>query len=508
MDRVIHQTPNFTAALAMSSRRVYKLEAYGADYNGYGWYSGDGMLYIYNGDGIQHNASYTTETNPYHIPGTTVDETPRDPAFHVSYTTYWGYPDNLWAGAATDGKNTMCTYEIGNKYVSSLKGKKSYFLLGDKVVCMGSGISGGTGNVYTTVENYWIEKKGELTGVSELKLSIKKMTASASPGVEYENMEQYDGATDVMGNWFLFDLGEVCEASGVTMKFPSGKKRQEIFRIEVSTDGVTFNTVYDGRSSGTSTLNEYFHAPFKARYIRLVCLQNTVSKWFTFHNFGVIKSGYDEKYIRELMSSITTGFDDVYIDGNLADVEFNKEFVYDSPKYAYIEGAGGYVFTDAQSLSFKRETYEDSVQPFASLWINHGKSPVNKTYSYVLLPKATIEETKRYAENPTVEIISNTPQLHLAKDKETGVWGASVFAVGKCMDIDVKTPCTLVCDTKNNTLYVSDPTHRFNTVKLIMPGSMHVKAQDGVTVNENEVTIDISVRKGDTYSLTYSNRGR
>ncbi len=500
MDRVVHRAEKFTAGLAMSSRRIFKLESFGVGANSTGWYTGDGMLYIYDGTG-QHNASYTSSANPYHIPGTTVDSTPRDPAFSTADAVNWGYPDNLWAGATTNGKTTMCTYEIGNKYVSSLKGKKSYFLLGDKVVCMGSGISAGNGNVYTTVENYLIKKGGQIKALSDIKIPIQTMRNSQKPDVVYTN--SYSANSGTWGDWYLYDLGEVREGSGIMLTFANGAKRRDLFSVEVSKDGVNYELIYDGGGNGKSLKPQYFHCPFEARYIKINCYGNNASKWFSYSDIAVIEKGYDEAYINELTVSIVTGFEDVFIDGQLQEVEFNKEKVFENPKYAYIENGSGFVFLDADSLSFNRETYENSTLPFASMWINHGNIPKNETYAYVLLPKSSKEEVEAFYENPTVEILENTPSLHIVRDKETGIWGASVFVAGKCMDINVKTPCTILGDTKNKTLYVSDPTHRFKEITLIMPSGIKVKAQKGIKVNGQKVTIDISAEKGKTYSFTY-----
>jgi len=510
MDRVIHRMPEFTAGLAMSSRRIYKLEATNENTNGYGWYIGDGMLYMYNGDAKQHNPLYTTESNPYHMPGTTVDSTPRIADWHTSQAIDWGYPDNLWAGATTNGTTTMATYEIGNKYVSSLKGKKSYFMLDDKIVCIGSGITAGNGNVYTTVENFMLSEKGEISAMSDLKLPVAKMTTSVEPGVEYTKHAIFDGdissayGSNVYGSWYEYDLGEVKNASGIAIAFTNGTKRQEIFKLEVSEDGENYTTVLDSRGSGTTTKLQYFPAPFKARYVRLVGLANTKSAWFNFSEFNVIADGYAEDHVKEVLATITTGFEDFYVGEEKIETAFNKEFNFNNAEYAWLESAGGYVFGKGSNITFEKETYKDSIQPFAAILLNHGEHPYNASYSYTLLPKKTREETKAYSENPTVEILSETPGLHLAYDKESGIYGASVFYVGKVLDMTVKTPCTLLKDTSKKKIYVSDPTHRFKEIVIELPKGMTVEEEDGIKVNGQQVTINISARKGATYSFSYT----
>ena len=506
MDRVIHRMPSFTAALAMSSQRVYKLETLGGN-NTTGWYTGDGMLYMYIGNGKQHSSMYTTKVNPYHMPGTTVDSTQRPTDWVSSNNPNWGFPDNLWAGAATDGMTTMATYEIGNKYVSTLKGKKSYFMLNDKVVCVGSGITGGNGRVYTTVENFFVDKKGEAVGMSDLKIPIKSMETTAVPGETYTEHNTFDGDTGTA--WASETNGveityEVTQASGIAMAFDKGARRHEIFRVDVSEDGQNFHTILDTQSNGTTTKLQYFPADFKARYVKIVGFGNSTSAWFSFSEFSVIRGGFTKEYIAEVFEEITIGYEDVYIDDEKLPVEFNKEFNYENARYAYIPEAGGYVFGKGSNVIFNRETYGGSVQPFATILLNHGENPVNASYAYTLLPKATAEETKSYAENPTVEVLSATPKLHLLYDKESGIYAASVFAVGKAADMDVKTPCTLIKDTKKKTVYVADPTHRFKEIKIILPKGMKAVKSDGVKISGQEVRIDISKNKGATYSFSYT----
>ena len=73
-------------------------------------------------------------------------------------------PNNSWAGAATDGKITVASQQLtGNAADRSkkLEAWKSWFMLEDKIICLGTGITGGEGSVSTIVENALLYEKPE-----------------------------------------------------------------------------------------------------------------------------------------------------------------------------------------------------------------------------------------------------------------------------------------------------------------------------------------------------------
>ena len=161
MDRAQWRNDEYTAALSMSSERVMKYEAQGTQ-NLRGWYTGDGMLYLYTGDQKQYTRNYFDKVNALFMPGTTVDETKRT----EENTKNGMMSDKSWAGGATDGINAVCGYELSTAPLAdvpqgiSIEGRKSYFLLNGKVVCIGSGITGGEGEVCTVVDNRLIDIEG------------------------------------------------------------------------------------------------------------------------------------------------------------------------------------------------------------------------------------------------------------------------------------------------------------------------------------------------------------
>ncbi len=158
MDRAVHRTPRFTAALAMASDRIAHYEC-GNGENPRGWHTGSGMLSWWpRGSGDQYTDWYWPTVDWYRLPGTTVST--RRLADRAGGE--WGAPRPAvrWVGGTTDG-----TYAAVGQHLkglgSSLQARKSWFFLDDAVVCLGAGISCADGvPVETVVDNRNLGENG------------------------------------------------------------------------------------------------------------------------------------------------------------------------------------------------------------------------------------------------------------------------------------------------------------------------------------------------------------
>lgn len=82
------------------------------------------------------------------------------------------------------------------------------------------------------------------------------------------------------GQWIQYKLVEPKVIDKVKIAFYNGHTRSTIFDILVSADGFTWEEVYSGQSSGTTSQFETFEfAPVMARYIRIVGHGNTSNAW-------------------------------------------------------------------------------------------------------------------------------------------------------------------------------------------------------------------------------------
>ncbi|MFE7039675.1 polysaccharide lyase 8 family protein [Streptomyces atratus] len=154
MDRVVHRRPGWACALSLSSKRISAYEA-GNGENLHGWYTGDGMTYLYDGDDLgQFNDGFWPTVDPYRLPGTTVDTRQRtDLGAGAGTSTY--RPTNAVAGGAVlDGRYGAAAMEVIGAQGTTLRTKKSWFLLDNAVIALGAGITASDGRpVETIVEN-------------------------------------------------------------------------------------------------------------------------------------------------------------------------------------------------------------------------------------------------------------------------------------------------------------------------------------------------------------------
>ena len=147
MDQTVHLRPGWGFALSMSSSTIANYEYMNGE-NAHGWYTGDGMSYLYNDDLAQFSDDFWPTVDPYRLPGTTVDVTPRADGSGQSYLS----PNN-WVGGATLLTNGVAGMDLA-AWNSTLTAKKSWFMFDNEAVCLGAGITcTGITNVQTTVEN-------------------------------------------------------------------------------------------------------------------------------------------------------------------------------------------------------------------------------------------------------------------------------------------------------------------------------------------------------------------
>ncbi len=95
-----------------------------------------------------------------------------------------------------------------------------------------------------------------------------------------------------------------------------------------------------------------------------------------------------------------------------------------------------------------------------SLWLDHGKSPSNACYSYIVAPAVGLEKMKAYAKNPPVEVISNTPDLQAVRHKglkiiQAAFYKAGVLRIKNGLVITVNKPCLLLVHQKKEGLQIA-----------------------------------------------------
>ncbi|WP_443064054.1 polysaccharide lyase 8 family protein [Streptomyces sp. NBC_00376] len=154
MDRVVHRRPGWACALSLSSKRISAYEA-GNGENLHGWYTGDGMTYLYDGDDLgQFNDGFWPTVDPYRLPGTTVDTRPRTDLGTGAGTSTYRPANTVAGGAVLDGRYGAAAMEVIGAQGTTLRSRKSWFLLDNAVIALGAGITASDGRpVETIVEN-------------------------------------------------------------------------------------------------------------------------------------------------------------------------------------------------------------------------------------------------------------------------------------------------------------------------------------------------------------------
>ncbi|MEY3897228.1 MAG: hypothetical protein RLZZ214_2749, partial [Verrucomicrobiota bacterium] len=162
---------------------------------------------------------------------------------------------------------------------------------------------------------------------------------------------------------------------------------------------------------------------------------------------------------------------------------------------------------------------------YLKLWFNHGVTPSNAKYEYVILPNRNAAGVKAYAANPDVIILSNTQPtgsatgIQAVKSLVNGVVAANFWARTSGPDnggtadfITVsKQSSIIVRETANSiSVGVSDPTQgNTGTITVTLSGRASLgtlSADSGVTVTAtNPITLSVNVNgsKGKSYNASF-----
>jgi hyaluronate lyase len=239
MDRVAMHRQAFSFGLSMSSTRVGEYEINTTSpTNLKGWYTGAGVTYLYLGNpDTQYMDTYWATVDWYHLPGTTADLSPLSviPSEAVA-----GVTDQNWVGGAQVSKTFGVAGMSAHPADTALYAKKSWFMLDDKIVCLGAGITCASGGeVDTTVENRKLGKTGTTTfNIADTVYSLSAPTVWPNPVTV---------TTGTGGTW--------CALEGVAgYCFPEGASNLQAQFVSGSGAWTTINPT----DSDTATYTDYY----------------------------------------------------------------------------------------------------------------------------------------------------------------------------------------------------------------------------------------------------------
>ncbi len=140
---------NMKFVISMHSNRIANYETMNKE-NLKGWYTGDGMTYIYT-ENSSDFVDYFPTVNPLRLSGTT--ESTNDRVISSGERRHPKYlSPKTWVGGAGNGKEAF----IGMDFISwnnLTEAKKSYLLLDGIMVALGSNIKSSDGDIITVVDN-------------------------------------------------------------------------------------------------------------------------------------------------------------------------------------------------------------------------------------------------------------------------------------------------------------------------------------------------------------------
>ncbi|HHW6878139.1 TPA: polysaccharide lyase 8 family protein [Staphylococcus aureus] len=193
MDRVTYHNKDldFAFGLSMTSKNVARYESINGE-NLKGWHTGAGMSYLYNSDVKHYRDNFWATADMKRLAGTTTleNEEPKGTDVKKSSKTFVG-------GTKFDDQHASIGMDFENQD-KTLTAKKSYFILNDKIVFLGTGIkiTDSSKNPVTTIEN---RKANGYT----LYTDDKQTTASDNQGTNSVFLESTNKPKNNIGYHFL-----------------------------------------------------------------------------------------------------------------------------------------------------------------------------------------------------------------------------------------------------------------------------------------------------------------
>ena len=187
IDKAISQVNDVGIGISMSSSRSGKYESINGE-NKKGWYTGDGMTYIYLNVN-DYGSNYWKNINYYRLQGTTVTIAKREEKNFSGLNTLTKYD---FVGGAYSNYNMVAAMQFGSEspnigFTSTLVGNKGYFVFGEKLICLGNSINSTDAyEVETIIENRNLTGK-VYAGDNEIKDKTGRVNSN------YLYIENYGG---------------------------------------------------------------------------------------------------------------------------------------------------------------------------------------------------------------------------------------------------------------------------------------------------------------------------
>ena len=149
----------------------------------------------------------------------------------------------------------------------------------------------------------------------------------------------------------------------------------------------------------------------------------------------------------------------------------------------------------------------ESDEPFERHYVTirqaHGPAPDGEGYAYAVLPNQTARETGKYASNPDVTVLVNSPEVTAVKERKLGIVAAAFWKEGRHSAgiIACDAPAAVMMCIQDNQLTVSiaDPTHPDNgsmELELAIEAVSILSSDDRIGVKQLSPSVILSVDAG------------
>ena len=179
-DFQVHRRKDFYFSVKMSSKRVVGTESVNKE-SVQGYYMGDGVALLSTNGKEYENVFPFWDWKK--LPGTTIIQD-KNPLPIIKFKEF--KTNSTFVGGVSNGKNGIAVMDYNR---DGLKAKKSWFLIDDTIVCLGSGISANTNYPVTTAVNQSFLKGNVVVGKNDaIQTNLRKGNAIQPNWILHDNI--------------------------------------------------------------------------------------------------------------------------------------------------------------------------------------------------------------------------------------------------------------------------------------------------------------------------------
>ena len=136
------------------------------------------------------------------------------------------------------------------------------------------------------------------------------------------------------------------------------------------------------------------------------------------------------------------------------------------------------------------------------LWLDHGKSPENANYQYIVIPSTSELEMNHISGNRNIEILSNTSDIQAVRHSGLNLCQVVFYKAGEIevapgLKISIDSPGMLMARMTGSTvnkITVADPTRKLSRIHLTVSGKIEKSGKNfKVFWDESKSTSEISI---------------